>query len=356
MGLASGFAELSIRGDAAARGRAHGEAFRQRIHAARDFYFDELFAGGPLDGAALEARAATVAALCEQLAPAQAAEIRGIAAGSGLAPWQVFVLNARTEIINARVGECSALYLAQSGLLAQNWDWLEPLESECVVIAHERPDGHRYVTFGEPGMVGKIGLSSAGLGVCLNILFAPHDLTGLPVHVLIGALLNAPDFDAARALMAAAGAGKASHLLVAAAGGRAVSMEFFGDECHALEPVDGVLLHTNHCLGRGAAGRTPELANSCARYDLLGAALAADARRDLERVREILSSDAGGEDALLRPYRPQSVLGNRRVGTCATVIMELGAGRLHLRRGPHAAAPFATYCVRGEAPAEVAAG
>jgi isopenicillin-N N-acyltransferase-like protein len=355
MGLAGGFAELSVRGDATARGRAHGEAFRDRIHTARDFYFDELFAGGPLDGTAIEARAAAVAALCERLAPSQAEEMRGIAAGSGLAPWQVFVLNARTEIINARVGECSALYLAQSGLLAQNWDWLEPLESECVVIAHERPDGHRYVTFGEPGMVGKIGLSSAGLGVCLNILFAPHDLTGLPVHVLIGGLLNAPDFDAARALMVAAGAGKASHLLVAAADGRAISMEFFGDEYHALEPVDGVLLHTNHCLGRGAAGRTAELANSCARYDLLTAALAADARRDLGRVREILSSDVGGEDALLRPYRPQSVLGNRRVGTCATVIMELTAGRLHLRRGPDATAPFATLSVRDDAPAVVVA-
>jgi len=356
MGRVNGFAALEVRGDARARGHAHGEAFRDRIHTARDFYFDELFAGGPLDGAAIEARATTVAVLCERLAPSQAEEIRGIAAGSGLAPWQVFVLNARTEIINARVGECSALYLAQSKLLAQNWDWLEPLESACVVIAHERPDGHRYITFGEPGMVGKIGLSSAGLGVCLNILFAAHDLTGLPVHVLIGALLNAPDFDAARALMAAAGSGKASHLLVAADDGRAVSMEFFGDESHALEPVDGVLLHTNHCLGRGAAGRTAELANSCARYDLLGAALAADARRDLGRVRDILSSDAGGEDALLRPYRAQSVLGNRRVGTCATVIMELDAGRLHLRRGPHAAAPFATFSVRDEAPAEVAAG
>ncbi|MEQ8662678.1 MAG: C45 family peptidase [Gammaproteobacteria bacterium] len=350
----SGFTELEVRGDARTRGRAHGEALRARIDTTLAFYLDELFAGGPLDQAGIAARADAVGELCARLAPAQAAEIAGIAEGSGRATWQIHVLNARTEIINARVGECSALYFADTHVLAQNWDWLEPLEAECVVITHERPDGHRYVTFGEPGMVGKIGLSSAGIGVCLNILFAPHDLTGLPVHVLIGALLNASDFAAARALLEAAGRGKASHLLVADAAGHAVSMEFFGAARHALAPVDGVLLHTNHCLGLGAAGRTPALANSCARHDLLRAAVSTDARRDLARAREILSSDAGGADALLRPYRPQSVLGNRRVGTCATVLMELAAGRLHLRRGPRAAAPFRTYTVGATSAADAA--
>jgi isopenicillin-N N-acyltransferase like protein len=280
----------------------------------------------------------------------------GIAEGGGVPPWQIHVLNARTEIINARTGECSALYFAASGVLAQNWDWLEPLEAECVVITHERPDGHRYVAFGEPGMVAKIGLSSAGVGVCLNILFAPHDLTGLPVHVLIGALLNAAGFEQARALLEDAGRGKASHLLVADGGGHAVSMEYFGDSRYALAPVDGVLLHTNHCLGLGAAGRTAELANSCARHDQLKAALDADPRRDLARAREMLSSDAGGDDALLRAYRAQSVLGNRRVGTCATVLMELAAGRLHLRRGPSAGAPFASYMAGPAAGANAAAG
>ncbi|MEQ8235012.1 MAG: C45 family peptidase [Gammaproteobacteria bacterium] len=352
----NGFAELEVRGDARSRGRAHGEAFRARIHAALAFYLDELFAGGPLDREQVAARAQAVAALCARDAPAQAAEIAGIAEGSSLPAWQVYALNARTEIINARVGECSTLYFGASHVLAQNWDWLEPLEAECVVITHERPDGHRYVAFGEPGMVGKIGLSSAGVGVCLNILFAPHDLTGLPVHVLIGALLNAADFAQARSLLETAGRGKASHLLVADGAGHAVSTEYFGDARYDLTPVDGVLLHTNHCLGLGNDGRTPLLANSCARHDLLRAALAADARRDLARAREILSSDAGGEDALLRPYRAQSVLGNRRVGTCATVLMELDARRLHLRRGPDATAPFAIYAAGSEAGAAVAGG
>ncbi|MGE0487128.1 MAG: C45 family autoproteolytic acyltransferase/hydrolase [Gammaproteobacteria bacterium] len=339
----SAFATLEVDGDAAARGQAHGEAFRPRIQRTCAFYLDELFAGVPLDRAALRARAETIGAIVARLAPRQADEIDGIAAGAALPAWQVHLLNARTEILNARVDECSALYFAASRVQGQTWDWVEPLEDLCVVITHTRPDGHRYVAFGEPGMVGKIGLSAAGVGVCLNILFAPHDLSGLPVHVLIGAILNAASHDEARATIDAAGRGKASHLLVGSADGRALSVEFFGDERHLLEAVDGVLLHTNHCLGRGAAGRTPALTNSCARYDDLVEQVTANPARDLARARTILSSTAGGADALLRAYRPSEVFPGQRVGSCATVLMELEHRRLHVRRGPDAAAPFQVF-------------
>ena len=339
----SGFTGLSVRGSAATRGAAHGEAFRERIARTLALYLDDLFRDIPLSREQLVERALHVQRITRNLAPATAQEIDGIAAGCGLDAWQVYLLNARTEILNARVPECTALFFAEQGVLAQNWDWIEPLEAECIIINHERDDGHRYTVFGEPGMVGKIGLSSAGLGVCLNILFAPHDLSGLPVHILIGALLNAGGFDEALELLERSGRGKASHLLVGSADGRGLSMEFFGDDRYALEPEDGLLLHTNHCLGLGPAGRVEGLANSCARYDGVAAAAQASATRDLAAARNILSSTEGGENALLRAYREQDVLGSYRVGSCATILMELGAGIMHVRRGPEPTRPFSTY-------------
>ena len=339
----AGFSYLSVRGSAAARGAAHGETFRERIARTLGLYLDDLFRDIPLSRAQLIERALHVQRITRELAPAAAVEIDAIATGAGLDAWQVYLLNARTEILNARVPECTALFFAERGVLAQNWDWIEPLEAECVVINHEREDGHRYTVFGEPGMVGKIGFSSAGIGVCLNILFAPHDLSGLPVHILIGALLNAHGFDEALELLERSGRGKASHLLVGSATGRGLSMEFFGDERYALEPQDGLLLHTNHCLGLGPAGRVEGLANSCARYDVVAAAAKASETRDLAAARDILSSTEGGEDALLRAYRDQDVLGSYRVGSCATILMELGAGVMHVRRGPDPDRPFTTY-------------
>jgi isopenicillin-N N-acyltransferase like protein len=334
------FPEIAVRGPSAACGQAHGETLSGPIRETFAFYMERLFAGGPLDRAAIEARAHRVAGMVRAMTPTLADEIEGIAAGAGLPAWQIYVLNARTEILNARVGECSALYFAQSHVLAQTWDWVEPLEALCAVITHEREDGRRYVSLVEPGMLAKIGMNDAGVGVCLNILFAPHDLSGLPVHVLIAAVLHAPDFAAARAVMEGAGMGKASHLLVADGAGHGVSMEFMGDERHALTPQDGVLLHTNHCLAHGAAGRRQDLGHSCARYDHLAAAVGALSGRDFAAARTILSGGGGGAATLLQPYHEQSLLGNERVGTCATVLMELDERRFHIRRGPGADRPF----------------
>ena len=341
----TGFPLLDVVGDARARGIAHGEGFRERILETFAFYMDDLFAGGPLDAGTIENCAERIRALTIKYAPTMVDEIEGIAAGSTLAAWKIFVLNARTEILNARVNECTALYFAETGILAQNWDWVEPLEALVVVIRHEHADGHRHVTFCEPGMVAKIGMNSAGIGVCLNILFAAHGLSGLPVHILVGAVLNARNFEQARHVLDHCGLGKASHLLVGDAKGAAVSMEYYGDEYHALDPRQGVLLHTNHCLGLGAAGRTADLANSCARYDLIESRVGETAERDLSAAKSILLSEDGGDDAPMRAYKAQTFLGSHRVGTCASVIMELGERRFHVRRGPGSYATFETVAL-----------
>jgi isopenicillin-N N-acyltransferase-like protein len=338
------FPHLCVRGTPAERGRQYGEALRERIARTFDFYLSSLFSASPLPATALRARADHIAALVQRLAPAAAEQITGIAAGAGLAPWQVFLLNGRTEILNAKVPECTALYFAATRVLAQNWDWVAPLEDLAVVVTHERQDGGRHVTFVEPGMIGKIGMNSDGLGVCLNILFAPHDLSGLPIHVLNGVLLEQPDLAAARRVMDAAGLGKASHVLVGDAEGGCLAMEFMGEERFEIAPEDGVLLHTNHCLAHGAAGRTAELANSCARYDLTAARLARAERRDLATAKALLLEQSGGGDDVNRNYRPLAgVLGDQPVGTCATLIMDLARRELHVKRGPGADDTFTRY-------------
>lgn len=340
--MSAEFPVVDVHGNAYQRGQQHGEALREAIQATFTFYIDELFADIALSREALVARAFAAENLTQRYAPSRLAEINGIAAGSGLAPWQIFLLNARTEILNAKVDECSALFFVESRILAQNWDWVEPLEALCAVIRHHNSEGPDYLSFGEPGMVGKIGFNANGIGVCLNILFAAHGLTGLPVHILIGELLNQADFTSAQHLLSTCGLGKASHLLVAAASGDAISMEYFGEDSYTLRPDNEVLLHTNHCLGLGDAGRTLELANSCKRYDALRGEITGNPSRDLERVKALLSEQDAGVNSILRPYSEQSLLGQHRVGSCASLVMPLDGNSMLVRRGPHPQAPFTT--------------
>ena len=140
-------------------------------------------------------------------APALGEELLGIAEGADLPVWQVAALNARTEIIAvarrlaadsgqapATVAECSTsvfLLDRHPPRTIQTWDWLDTVRPDKVVL---RLTGgrHTVVVFTEAGIVGKVGVNSAGLGVHLNMLSHLTDGVGMgvPVHVVARHLLD----------------------------------------------------------------------------------------------------------------------------------------------------------------------
>jgi isopenicillin-N N-acyltransferase-like protein len=69
-------------------------------------------------------------------------------------------------------------------------------------------------------MLAKIGLNSAGIAVSLNLLRSLNDgqSLGMPVHVLLRLMLQAPDFRSARALADRSPAGGSSCVTLAECG------------------------------------------------------------------------------------------------------------------------------------------
>lgn len=321
------------------RGAAYGQQMAKRIHRAFDFYNDVVFKVSPLAPKDYEARARHLMAVTHRAFPNLVAEIEAVAEAAGRAPWQVFLLNARTEILNASVGECTSFAFPQTRVLAQTWDWIRELEDLVVVLQAETETG-RYVSLVEPGMLGKIGMNSRGLGVGLNFLKAPHDLDGVPVHLVLRALLDCGTLDEARAVVARSGRGKASYIPVATASGEAAGFEFAGDQGAELAPEGGVLLHTNHCLAEGLAGQM--LPTSQPRYDTTQTSLKRHSAGTVADANALLSDDSQGEVAVLRRYSPVADMGGLDVGTCATIVMELDHARFRIRRGPN---PEGAYTV-----------
>ena len=68
-------------------------------------------------------------------------------------------------------------------ILAQNWDWIPGIQGAWLLF--ESPD-FQVLAFTEAGIPGgKIGINSAGLGLCVNGVFLPWDRwdgEGLPFH------------------------------------------------------------------------------------------------------------------------------------------------------------------------------
>jgi isopenicillin-N N-acyltransferase-like protein len=125
-------------------------------------------------------------------APKLAREINGIAVGAGLEPWQLGALNARTEIL--ATGECSTSVIADATgrRTVRTWDWHDTLRHVMLLCAITLRPGFAVCTFTEFGIVGKIGVNSAGLGIHFNVLRHDSDHTdiGVPVHVVARRILD----------------------------------------------------------------------------------------------------------------------------------------------------------------------
>ncbi|WP_435745370.1 C45 family autoproteolytic acyltransferase/hydolase [Nocardioides sp. SYSU DS0663] len=260
------------------RGVRRGEVGRAAVTGCWAVY-EELFAAQGVRPADVRDGARGCLDAVAAWAPHLAAEVSGTAAGAGLEEWQVAALNARTEILaltsGARPGECSTVVSTRApAFSAQTWDWHEELAGSWhlqSVATAERS----YVGLTEHGILAKIGLNDAGVGVHLNVLGHRDDAPGaVPVHLVAAEVLHsATSLDHALDILVQAPVRTSSAItVVTPEGARIVELSPAGN---ALLPADErCLLHTNHFLAAGpAAGERTELyqPDSLQRLDLLTA-------------------------------------------------------------------------------------
>lgn len=337
---AASIPHVILEGDASARGFAHGRARKPEIERAIDIYA-EVFC---LPEAEVAQAAAHFAAVCRAFDPELVTEMDAIAEGADVPRHWIHALNARSELVarmQAQANECTALFFSEHALLGQTWDWIEPLEPLIAVLDIRHPDGHRILSLSEPGILAKIGLSSAGLGVCLNFLRSPETLDGVPVHVLLRALLELRDPADLDALISRAGAGRSAHVLVGTATGEGVGLEFTGRTCHRLAPEHGVIAHTNHFL-REDYDAGPNTPNSEARLEQ-ARAQAGRGSRDWPSLKAILSDCNDPTDPISVSWRHMPGWEFGRMGTVCALAMDLRAGIMEVRRGPDPSAAWQRF-------------
>jgi len=246
------------------RGRERGLAIRDSLADGIVIYL-ELFAATGISRADVVAGAELAVRATEAWSPALAAEMRGTADGAGVPLWQVAALNARTEILSgargAKPGECSTIVNASSRPVgAQTWDWHDELRGYWHL---QRVTGTQrsFVGLTEHGILGKIGMNDAGIGVLFNILGHQSDRAdGVPVHLVSARVLaEASTLDEAIAILSEAPVSTSSAITVLSPDG-AVIVELSPVGAKVVRAVDGVLLHTNHFLNADlATGEKPGL-------------------------------------------------------------------------------------------------
>lgn len=349
---------VRVSGDARSRGLQHGEALRDTIVTCRSIY-DATF---KLTDDEVARRSAHFESVTRTWHPELSEEIDAIAEGSGQPAHWIWALNARSEImsyVGAQESECTSVWSPSTNVLAQNWDWMRSLEPITVVLDATHTDGHRVVTVTEPGIVGKVGMSSAGTAVGLNFLFSPERLEGVPVHVLLRALLDARSKADVEALLASAGNGRSAHVFLASSDGTGSSIEYTGSKMWRSDSTSAPLLHTNHFVNGGDEGaQLPQGAgagNSEARYDRSVEYVAENGVDSHQSIRGLLDDTKHGEFPICRTWAHSPTLPGVETGTVCAVVMRLTDGEIDVRRGPDPAGAWQTHDVSAAVPSTISA-
>lgn len=258
-----------------AYGRATGPDIRDAIERYRAAYREFGVPDSTIDAVVVSCVDAIPVA-----APAQWAELQGVAEGADTTIEDLLLLTARTEILahsTVEAVECStvvAVHADRRPQTMQTWDWHGDLAPTGVLL--EIPLGSRVVrTFTETGMLGKIGVTD-GLGIHFNILHHSSDpsVGGIPVHIVMRMILDqASTLDEAIDIARRTPVSASTVLTVIEAASdrgpaRAASIELAPAGVAVVAPTRGLLVHTNHFLDEGLAadGAAPYVSTTEQRY------------------------------------------------------------------------------------------
>ncbi|MBM3146440.1 MAG: hypothetical protein FJ000_00930 [Actinobacteria bacterium] len=350
------YVTVEVRGDHRAVGRAVGEAAREQIAAAVDFYSGALRTLADLSFAEAELAVRPYIERARQVTPQIVAELEGTAEGSGTTLWQIAVLTCGEELtcVGDPAQHCTTLAICGDGqaVVGHNEDWYAGDVDANVLLRATLPDGTTFVSMTAAGYLPATGISSWGIAGGANTLFSDDVRVGVPNLVLRRWALEARTLEAVHERCCHPLRARGSNHLSADRDGRILNVETSGT-AHAdlrLSSSDGTVwyAHTNRYLA-------PELAAH-------EVSTSVNSVRRLDRARELLGELAlPGADfvavagGVLRDHAtaPDSICGHpdphlpaeEREMTCASQVWDLIGGRMHVCAGPPCESEYAVVSV-----------
>ena len=222
---------------------------------------------------------------------------------------------------------------------------LAPLPLLAVILDIETDTGTRILTMTEPGMIAKIGMNSHGVGVCLNFMsienYAPE---GIPLHVLLRAILESKNLGAARSVVTSNLTGKVCNLLIADKNGQMEDFEIAGTEFFTL-PVGDRFVHTNHFLTK-VDYDLKLFPNSAGRYRRASELMKAVPDLTIDAMKAILKDRGDASAPICRKRFSHPWLTDDTSITVTTLIMDFQNLDFHITRGNPFDNPFSVFSLQ----------
>ena len=201
------YREIEVFGTPREMGRQLGEAAREEIRGFAAIAVERVNKTVSITREQALATASACISYVADYAPELLAELRGMAASSGVSLGELMLLQVRNQLRSrkdagrsdggeAQVGDDgggTALAVRRPALVAQNWDNDLALDPFTVVLTRRPLIAPATLTVGQAGLIGYIGCSDRGIGVCLNALPAPARDVGVPHYFIVRRVLEASD-------------------------------------------------------------------------------------------------------------------------------------------------------------------
>ncbi|RMD41673.1 hypothetical protein DV735_g3453, partial [Chaetothyriales sp. CBS 134920] len=211
-----------------------------------------------------------------------------------------------------------------------NWDWEYEQSANLVNVRIEQQGRPTVEMMTEAGLIGKIGLNSAGVGVTLNAIQAVGvSYEKLPCHLALRTVLDSGSRAEAEAKLRERGVASACHIQIADKQSGGV-----GFECTSVDIVEmatdgrGITTHTNHLVREHLVEGKLFLNDSVSRLTRVGQLLDAVEKPDIGSLTQVLKDEQGYPCAINRDEREGS-----KSGTLFSIVMDLTQGYASVKIG-----------------------
>lgn len=250
---------VSCSGDAYQVGYQHGSQAAKQVRGSIRFYTDmfEKYTGRTWDQ--ITPIALAFGETIKAKWPKYLLEMQGIAVGANCPLTDVLALNVRTEIAFGLMDRdrlvsdgCTSLAWTtpEASRMGQNWDWMEEQKDNVIFMTIQQKGMPTIKMVTEGGIIGKIGMNSEGLGLCLNaVRCSGNDVKRIPIHLALRMALESRTLEEAVKRLMLAGTGGSGFLLLGQ-DNDVVGLEFTSKTALRLGKDSlGRVVHSNHLLG-----------------------------------------------------------------------------------------------------------
>ncbi len=345
-----------VEGDARARGQEHGSLTRARVKQNVEKYTERFahFAGLSRDEA--RARATEYTDAIRDYDPAMLEEIEGIAEGAECDLRDVLAINCRSELMFSAgsAAECTSFGLQPEATanghtyVGQNWDWAPDVRETLILLVIKQPPRPTVVLLDEAGLIGRMGINSAGIALSTNTLIAEGARIGVPYNALLRGILNSASMAEAIGALVRPQRALGANFLLGDGGGQVLDIEATAENVDYLAPREGLITHGNHFAGARHRGRDMSLERfpdslyrECRLRDAL---LAASPPLSEEEMREALCDRYGHPNAICRSVDP-AIDPTDQIETVASIVMDATERRFLLAAGRPDENPYFEFTV-----------